>query len=74
MDGVPGISQCPIQPGKAFTYNFTLTQYGTYWWHSHYGNTMGDGVVGGLVVHSVNDPLVKGRDFDEERVLFVEDW
>lgn len=31
-DGVPGISQCPIQPGSSFTYKFTLDsgELGTY--------------------------------------------
>ena len=23
MDGVHGVSQCPIQPGQSFTYRFT---------------------------------------------------
>lgn len=25
MDGVVGVSQCPIQPGGSFTYNFTVS-------------------------------------------------
>ena len=25
MDGVPGVSQCPIGIGKSFTYNFTVS-------------------------------------------------
>jgi FtsP/CotA-like multicopper oxidase with cupredoxin domain len=29
MDGVPGISQCPIQPGGTFTYSFIADLYGT---------------------------------------------
>ncbi|KAI9649367.1 hypothetical protein NHQ30_001942 [Ciborinia camelliae] len=29
MDGVPGISQCPIAPGSQFTYRFRADQYGT---------------------------------------------
>jgi FtsP/CotA-like multicopper oxidase with cupredoxin domain len=47
-DGVPGVSQCPIPAGSSFTYKYTVSnQYGTFWWHSHFGNTLGDGVVGG---------------------------
>ncbi|RDX86329.1 Laccase-4, partial [Mucuna pruriens] len=35
-DGPAYITQCPIQPGQAFVYNFTLTgQRGTLWWHAH---------------------------------------
>ncbi|CEL63522.1 Laccase-1 OS=Emericella nidulans (strain FGSC A4 / ATCC 38163 / CBS 112,46 / NRRL 194 / M139) GN=yA PE=2 SV=3 [Rhizoctonia solani AG-1 IB] len=35
-DGVPGLTQYPIQPGENFVYNFTLYQSGFYWYHSHY--------------------------------------
>lgn len=35
MDGAPQVSQCEILPGLSFTYNFTITQPGTYWYHSH---------------------------------------
>ena len=34
MDGTHGITQCAIQPNTSFTYNFTLTQSGTYWYHN----------------------------------------
>lgn len=28
MDGVPGVSQCPIPPGGSFTYTFLADLYG----------------------------------------------
>ncbi|KAJ0788193.1 putative laccase [Helianthus annuus] len=35
-DGPAYITQCPIQPGGTYLYNFTLTgQRGTLWWHAH---------------------------------------
>ncbi|KQJ87549.1 laccase-15 [Brachypodium distachyon] len=35
-DGVGMITQCPIQPGKNFTYRFNVAgQEGTLWWHAH---------------------------------------
>ncbi|KAF7800901.1 laccase-4 [Senna tora] len=35
-DGPAYITQCPIQPGQVYVYNFTLTgQRGTLWWHAH---------------------------------------
>ncbi|TXT05089.1 hypothetical protein VHUM_03909 [Vanrija humicola] len=75
MDGVPGISQCPIAPGATFVYRFTLEdEMGTYWYHSHYGNTMADGLSGAFIVHAKNDPWVKGRDYDDERIMFLSDW
>ncbi|THU94130.1 hypothetical protein K435DRAFT_669017 [Dendrothele bispora CBS 962.96] len=74
MDGVPGVSQCPILPADSFTYQFTVNQYGTYWYHSHSAVQYTDGLAGPLIVHSVDDPLVRGTDFDHEMVLFVNDW
>jgi FtsP/CotA-like multicopper oxidase with cupredoxin domain len=32
MDGTVGVTQCPIAPGRSFTYDFTISgQHGTYW-------------------------------------------
>lgn len=31
MDGVPGVTQCPIAPGASMTYNFRAELYGTAW-------------------------------------------
>ena len=38
MDGVLGVTQRGIQPGKTFHYEFTIRQAGTYWYHPH-GNS-----------------------------------
>lgn len=36
LDGVAGLTQCPIQPGQTFTYDFAVDDYpGTYWYHPH---------------------------------------
>ena len=35
MDGAAGITQAPIAPGHSFTYEFTVEQSGTYFYHSH---------------------------------------
>jgi FtsP/CotA-like multicopper oxidase with cupredoxin domain len=37
QDGVPYVTQAPIQPGEERRYNFPLVQAGTYWMHSHFG-------------------------------------
>ncbi|XVF08213.1 hypothetical protein REPUB_Repub06bG0206900 [Reevesia pubescens] len=35
-DGPNMITQCPIRPGKKYTYKFRITdQEGTLWWHAH---------------------------------------
>lgn len=72
MDGVTGVSQCPIQPGGSFTYNFTIDQPGTYWYHSHETAQYPDGLRGPLIVNDPNSPY-KGQ-YDEEMVLTVSDW
>ncbi|KAL1406418.1 hypothetical protein Q8F55_008117 [Vanrija albida] len=69
MDGVPGFTQCPIPPGGAFTYRFVASAAGTYFYHSHYGNTMSDGLFGALVVHSPHE-----ERYDADYVLFASDW
>ncbi|WP_230991015.1 multicopper oxidase domain-containing protein, partial [Bathymodiolus platifrons methanotrophic gill symbiont] len=35
MDGVPGVTQPPVQPGESFTYQFTPKDAGTFWFHPH---------------------------------------
>lgn len=35
-DGPAYVTQCPIQTGHSYTYNFNVTgQRGTLWWHAH---------------------------------------
>jgi len=51
MDGVPGITQCPIAPNSSFEYVWPTTQYGSSWYHSHYSLQYPDGLQGPLVGH-----------------------
>ncbi|CAG8442630.1 2338_t:CDS:2 [Diversispora eburnea] len=71
-DGVPGQTQCPIPDKKSFTYNYTLTQSGTYWYHSHFLAQYVDGLVGPLIVHDSEDYYF--NNCDEEYVLTISDW
>ncbi|KAK5992170.1 Multicopper oxidase MCE [Cladobotryum mycophilum] len=50
-DGVPGLSQRPILPGDSFTYQFQATQYGSYWYHSHFQGQIEDGLYGPIIIH-----------------------
>lgn len=59
MDGVPGITQCPIAPGKTFTYTFIADSYGTTWYHSHFSSQYADGAFGPIVIHGP-----KSQDYD----------
>ncbi|CAE6488885.1 unnamed protein product [Rhizoctonia solani] len=75
MDGPAGITQCPIPAGSSFTYQFTVNgQYGTYWWHAHASTQLADGIHGPLIIHSPDDPLKRGVDYDEDQILMIADW
>jgi len=37
MDGVPYVTQCPIQPNTVFRYTMNATNGGTLFWHAHTG-------------------------------------
>lgn len=37
MDGVPQITQCPIESSTTFRYAFNATEPGTQFYHSHSG-------------------------------------
>jgi len=50
QDGANGVTECPIPPGSMKIYDFHVKQYGTSWYHSHYSNQYGNGVVGAMVV------------------------
>ena len=50
-DGVPSVQQCPIAPGKSFTYSFKADTYGTSWYHSHYSAQYADGLAGPMIIH-----------------------
>jgi FtsP/CotA-like multicopper oxidase with cupredoxin domain len=52
MDGVPHITQPPIQPGASFAYEFTATTTGSHMYHSHHNATdqVGRGLLGAFIV------------------------
>jgi manganese oxidase len=57
MDGVPHITQDPIQPGDSFTYEFTARTVGSHRYHSHHNATdqVGRGLLGAFIVHPRNE-------------------
>ncbi len=71
MDGVPGLTQPPIQPGETFTYRFTPPDAGTFWYHPHADSLvqMGRGLAGALIVEERQPPKV-----DRELLWVVQDW
>ncbi|XP_061349930.1 laccase-4-like isoform X2 [Gastrolobium bilobum] len=73
-DGPAYITQCPIQPGHTYVYNFTITgQRGTLLWHAHV-NWLRSTVHGALVIlpkRGVPYPFPKP---DDELVLVLGEW
>jgi len=49
-DGVPGLSQRPIQPGDSFTYKWHAHQYGSYFYHAHSRGQIDDGCYGPISI------------------------
>ncbi len=73
MDGVPHISDGfpGIKPGETFSYQFDVTQSGTYWYHSHSGFQEQTGVYGAIIVDP-REPEPWG--YDRDYVVLLSDW
>ena len=70
MDGVPGVTQAPINRGTKFTYEFTVPDPGTYFYHPHSGLQIDRGLYGALLVDEVADP----GGYDVEWTVVLDDW
>ena len=72
MDGVAGLTQDFIQPGKTFKYEFTFTKAGTFMYHPHFDEMtqIALGMVGMIVVHPKEQPARRVRDFS----LMIHEW
>ena len=71
MDGVPYITQPPIEPGGTFSYAFVVPDAGTYWYHPHQRSyeQSGRGMHGALIVEERNPVRV-----DRDVVWVLGDW
>ena len=65
MDGVGGLTQPHIKPGKTFVYEFQLRRAGTYMYHPHADEMvqMAMGMMGMFIVHP-KDPKERRADRD----------
>ncbi|KAM0426171.1 hypothetical protein ACHAPT_008515 [Fusarium lateritium] len=70
QDGVVAITQCPVAPGSSITYKWRATQYGTSWYHSHFGLQTYEGVFGGLIIRGP-----ASANYDEDMgTIMISDW
>ena len=66
MDGVGGLTQPHIQPGKTFVYEFTLLRSGTHMYHPHADEMtqMAMGMMGLFIIHPKDQRQLRvDRDF-----------
>ena len=73
MDGVPGYSQEPVEPGDTFTYDFVVPDAGIYWYHPHVMSAaqVGFGLYGAFLVE---DPTETGTvGIADELVIVLSD-
>jgi FtsP/CotA-like multicopper oxidase with cupredoxin domain len=71
MDGVPFLTQPPIEAGRTFSYAFEAADAGTFWYHPHVNSAeqVGRGLSGALIVEEAKPPEV-----DRDVVWVLDDW
>ncbi|MBZ9840922.1 DUF4396 domain-containing protein [Mesorhizobium sp. CA5] len=74
MDGPAEITQAPIKPGQTYSYEFTATQHGTYFYHPHAkpDRTQALGLYGALII----DPASPADEVaaDHDYVIELQEW
>ena len=70
MDGVPELTQPLVMPGETFTYEFTVPDAGTFWFHPHTGLHLDRGLYSALIVEDGADPGA----YDREHTVVLDDW
>jgi FtsP/CotA-like multicopper oxidase with cupredoxin domain len=71
MDGVPGVTQDPIEPGARFVYEFEAKPSGTFWYHSHLDSVrqLDMGLSGAFVIKGADEPA-----YDRDYVQLLDEW
>ncbi|CAN6705175.1 unnamed protein product [Malus baccata var. baccata] len=73
-DGPAYITQCPIQPGRNYIYNFTLTgQRGTLLWHAH-DSWLRATLHGAIVILPKRGTPYPFPTPDEEKIIIMAEW
>jgi FtsP/CotA-like multicopper oxidase with cupredoxin domain len=73
MDGVPGVTQKPVQPGETFVYEFEAHPAGTRWYHTHVDEhrQMDLGLAAPLIIEPAGEQRTAQ---DREVTLVLDDW
>ncbi len=75
-DGVPNLTQMPIEPHTTHIYSFPIIQHGTHWYHSHSGLQEQIGMYGNFVMNKAPSApnLRKGIDDLPTVPLILSEW
>src|SRR5258707_7202154 len=71
QDGVPYVSQKPITPGQTYTYEFTVHQEGTFFYHAHSAMQEMIGLIGMFIAHPRIDHAPK---MDHDYGIVLQEW
>jgi len=75
-DGVPNLTQMPIEPNTTHIYRFPIIQNGTHWYHSHSGLQEQIGMYGNFVIlkRESNPGFRKGIDDLPTVPIIISEW
>ncbi|KAL1405360.1 hypothetical protein Q8F55_008991 [Vanrija albida] len=71
-DGTYSITQCGVPPKGSFTYNFTVQDVGTTWYHAHKAAQYTDGLFGPIIFHAPNETAAQHK-YDDEYTFILND-
>ncbi len=75
-DGVPYLTQMPIEPGTTHKYTFPIIQHGTHWYHSHSGLQEQIGMYGSMILNKKveDETFRKGIDDLPTIPVILSEW
>jgi FtsP/CotA-like multicopper oxidase with cupredoxin domain len=75
-DGVPYLTQMPIEPNTSHVYRFPIVQNGTHWYHSHSGLQEQIGMYGSMILNKRTDDTSFRKGIDDLPTIpvIISEW